>query len=69
MKLYWECGRKRPHATLDAAERMAARIRHNTKGGSVLAPYRCPHCGQWHLAHRVRRILRTSWTCASSRVC
>ncbi|GEM_PF-5411331 len=56
MRIYWQCGRKRRFPGRDAAERLAARIRRCSRGGSILAPYQCPHCGQWHLAHRARRI-------------
>jgi hypothetical protein len=52
MRRYWDCGRKRGHATREAAARMAGHIRRCTKGGAILAPYRCRLCGQWHLAHR-----------------
>jgi hypothetical protein len=56
IRQYWECDRKHSHATRGAAERMAAHIKLCTRGRSILSPYPCRYCGQWHLAHKTRRI-------------
>ena len=68
MHRYWECGRKRGHPSRETAAAMAARIRRSSGGGSILTPYRCRFCGQWHLAHRTRPayFLYSRWDLAKA---
>lgn len=60
-----QCGHKAGHSTEEGA-RVAASIA-NRKDASVgpqasrIQPYRCNHCGRWHIGHRpTKRAARRS---------
>jgi hypothetical protein len=42
------CSRKRPFSNRKLAKDAASRIR--ARGGTKLRPYKCEHCGSFHLA-------------------
>jgi len=58
-----ECRRKVGYETRDDARVAAWKCR--VLYGSRLYPYRCPHCGRWHLGHRPGTIIR--WLRAARR--
>lgn len=45
------CARKRRYRTKrEAKEAIAAVL--TSKGGRAMNPFRCEHCGAWHIGHR-----------------
>jgi hypothetical protein len=47
------CTGKKRHHSADAAVGFASRMVKKTGG---VRPYRCPHCGGWHLTSQTRRV-------------
>lgn len=48
------CAGKRQHATRDEAFAQLASLRRRDTAIGVHV-YRCPHCGGWHVGHRLRQ--------------
>lgn len=49
------CEGKVAHASREAADQAARVLR---RQGDVVRPYRCGHCGAWHIGHRRSRGVR-----------
>lgn len=49
------CEGKQAFATYDDAEKIALRRRARRKGPIMVEPYKCRHCGKFHLAGRGKR--------------
>lgn len=54
----WQCSSKRLYITLSRAKLALAKMKRvsGRRVSKLLKPYKCPHCGQWHLGHRKRPV-------------
>lgn len=48
------CISKKVYLTRAIAKRSARRF--EAKSGEKMRPYKCPHCGMWHITHTDRRL-------------
>lgn len=50
---YWQCERKRPYSSVKYARNAAGLA--SKKASMPVVPYKCPHCGSWHIGKSMKR--------------